>query len=348
MGRRGPHPRCRAVIPAPVPDDEPRRLAALGALGILDTGPEEGFDRVTRLAQRVLEVPIALVSLIDRDRQWFKSNLGLDGAPADRDLAFCAHAIVGSGPMVVEDALVDPRFSDHPSVLDDPSIRFYAGVPVLTPDGHAVGTLCVIDHAPRRLDDADLSALTDLASVVEHELAIRHQSVTDRLTGLYNRRGLDLAGPGLVELADQLGHPLSLLFVDLDDMKPINDRYGHAAGDEALVAGATLLRRVVRRADLVARIGGDEFVVVLSGAGTDEVGSIVRRLGRAVVELNADSGRPWDLRLSVGTATRVPGGEPFERLLDRADAAMYRAKQSTRAGAAHPASRRGTHPGGAH
>jgi diguanylate cyclase (GGDEF)-like protein len=316
---------------ADLPDDETQRLAALSALGILDTPADESFDSVTRLAQRVFDVPIAVVSLVDRDRSWSMSHQGIGGGDTDREIAFCAHTILTPDAMVVENTLEDPRFSDNPFVLDDPSIRFYAGMPLSTPDGHRVGTLCVIDRTPRTLGATDLAMLGDLAGMIEHELMIRHESVTDRLTGLYNRRGLELAGERAVVAADLDGRPLSVLFADLDGMKTINDEHGHAAGDLALVEGADLLRRVFRGADLIARLGGDEFVVVLSGADTADVGSIIGRLGRAVIEFNVDSSHPWDLALSTGSATRAPRGETFEELLARADAAMYSLKRSRRA-----------------
>ncbi|UDY37861.1 GGDEF domain-containing protein [Dermatobacter hominis] len=324
------------MIPAPLPDDESQRLAALAALGILDTDPEESFDRVTRLAQRLFDVPVALVSLIDRDREWYKSNQGMAGTgSADRSAAFCAHAILSSGPTIVEDARLDPRFHDHPAVLDDPDVRFYAGVPLRSPTGHPMGTLCVIDRTPRTVPAEDLAMLVELAAIVEHEFAIRHESATDRLTGLYNRRALDLAGPGLVDLADQLGHPLTVLFVDLDGMKPINDGHGHAAGDVAIVECATALRRVLRQADVVARVGGDEFVAVLSGVGVADAGKVVTRLQRAATEFNAGSDHAWDLCMSVGVATREPAagggtGATFEEVLRRADADMYEHKRSFR------------------
>jgi phosphoribosyl 1,2-cyclic phosphodiesterase/FixJ family two-component response regulator len=160
---------CRWV-PAPVPDDERERLQALSRLGVLDTDPEERFDRITRLASAVLGVPIALVSLVDTDRQWFKSSHGLDTRQTPRDVAFCAHAILGDDVFVVPDALLDPRFADNPLTTGEPRVRFYAGCP-LSVGGHRVGTLCLIDHRPRQLDEAQLHLLRDLADLVRQELA---------------------------------------------------------------------------------------------------------------------------------------------------------------------------------
>ena len=155
---------------APVPADEERRLRALQQTGLLDTEAEERFDRYTRIAAALFDVPIALVSLVDRDRQWFKSRTGMDVSETARDKAFCAHVILDSDVMQVPDALVDDRFADNPLVTDEPRIRFYAGAPLSLGDGSAVGTLCVIDHRARNLDQDQLQLLSDLAKLVEREL----------------------------------------------------------------------------------------------------------------------------------------------------------------------------------
>ena len=137
------------------PSDETQRLRALRSLQILDTLEEERFDRITRLARRMFDVPIALVSLVDEDRQWFKSRQGLDACESGRDVSFCGHAILHERALVVPDSLEDARFMDNPLVAGPPHIRFYAGHPVHAPDGSRVGTLCIIDHVPRDLSAED-------------------------------------------------------------------------------------------------------------------------------------------------------------------------------------------------
>ena len=166
---------CR-WIRARLPSDEKDRLAALQQLQILDTPMEERYDRITRLAADALSVPIALISLVDENRQWFKSCIGLDVRETGREEAFCAHAVVDDATLVVSDTLLDERFADNPLVVDAPHIRFYAGCPVHAPDGHALGTLCIIDTQPRQLQDREVSILENLAAMVETELAKQTQA----------------------------------------------------------------------------------------------------------------------------------------------------------------------------
>src|SRR5690242_9502960 len=137
---------------APVPDNETDRLAALYSLNILDSAPEQDFDDIVALASNVCSTPMSLVTLVDMDRQWFKARCGQDLVETSRELSFCAHAILGRDLLVVPDATKDARFSDNPTVTVDGGIRFYAGAPLVTTEGYALGTLCVIDNEPRQLD----------------------------------------------------------------------------------------------------------------------------------------------------------------------------------------------------
>ncbi|MEO2035076.1 MAG: GAF domain-containing protein, partial [Planctomycetaceae bacterium] len=151
---------------APIPDSESARLDALRQYRLLDTSPEDAFDDITTLAAQICGVPIALMVLLDDDRQWFKSRVGLDAQQTSRDHAFCAHAILKDELLVVEDARSDDRFSSNPLVTGNPDIRFYAGAPLVNSEGHALGTLCVIDRKPRKLDSRKSSALEILARQV--------------------------------------------------------------------------------------------------------------------------------------------------------------------------------------
>ena len=161
---------------APLPGNETERLAALKEYHILDTGAEQSYDDITILAAHICKVPIAMISLVDEVRQWFKSKVGVDQQQTSRDVAFCAHAILQNGPFTVRDATKDRRFADSALVTGEPHIRFYAGIPLINPEGLALGTLCVIDRQPRRLSAAQLKALQALSRQVMALLELRRVS----------------------------------------------------------------------------------------------------------------------------------------------------------------------------
>jgi GAF domain-containing protein len=172
------NPRRAAVhSKPPTPANEAARLSALLQYRILDTAPEEIYDKFTRLASYICKTPISLVSLVDHDRQWFKSRVGLDAESTPRDMAFCAHAICDREITVVEDATADPRFSSNPLVTGDPRIRFYAGAPLINEEGLALGTLCVIDHQPHHLAPEESAALGDLSKLLIATLELRRTAI---------------------------------------------------------------------------------------------------------------------------------------------------------------------------
>jgi len=158
------------MLSAPIPANEDERLQALRDLLILDTPPEQRFDRIVEFAAAEFNVPVAMLTLVDSRRQWFKARFGLPICETARDISFCGHAIHSAAILVVPDARVDERFVDNPLVTDDPYIRFYAGAPLLLPSGHAVGTLCLIDRRVRKLDAVELSILSTLRDLVVEEI----------------------------------------------------------------------------------------------------------------------------------------------------------------------------------
>ena len=335
-----------------VSDHEEARLAALRNYEVLDTLDEDAYDDITKLASFICATPIALISLVDKDRQWFKSSVGLQVQETPREHAFCAHAILKSNEvMVVEDASVDGRFAHNPLVTGEPSIRFYAGAPLVTPTGQAIGTLCVIDREPRSLSSNEAQALRALSRQIVTQLELRRVvielehlnkeqttyrtviedlnakleavSVTDSLTGLKNRRAFDSV------LKDQLAYsarsksPLSLLLLDLDKFKNYNDTYGHVAGDEALRLVAQALKSHARPYDLVARYGGEELAIILPNTRAQDARFVAERVRRAIEEI------AWPnktVTVSVGAATLIPGMSPTI-LITLADQALYAVKR---------------------
>ena len=199
------------TVPAALPADEADRLASLRTRNILDSDREERFDRLTRLASTLLETPIAAISLIDADRQWFKSEVGLGITQTPRDVAFCSHAILDRQPMVIEDAAADPRFMSNPLVTGEPNIRFYAGAPLMTPEGHCLGTLCVIDSRPRTLDLRQLQVLRDLSAIAADELALGRSLEMERAERLRAEHAAAEKARVLAVVAHEVRNPLGAI-----------------------------------------------------------------------------------------------------------------------------------------
>jgi diguanylate cyclase (GGDEF)-like protein len=315
------------------PADENSRVSTLRALNILDTAPEERFDRLTRLAKRLFGVPIALVSLVDADRQWFKSCVGLPEGVSEtsRDVSFCGHAILHDEILTIPDALADQRFADNPLVTGAPKIRFYAGCPLSVPNGSKLGTLCLIDVEPRELDDDDRALLHDLAKMAEQEIAAVQLATLDELTMISNRRGFVALAQHAINVCRRLERPATLFFFDLDRFKQINDTFGHAEGDRALVSFSAALRETFRDSDVIGRLGGDEFVVLSTNTAQAERADVMARLQAKLAELNAREQRGYEILFSVGAialdAQRHTG---MDEMLQEADAQMYSNKQARR------------------
>ena len=312
-----------------IPDNEWRRLEALQSLDILDTPSEDRYDCVTRLARHMFSVPIALVTMVDSNRQWFKSCAGLSTRETPRSVSFCGHAILGNEVFVIPDTLSDERFMDNPLVVEEPYIRFYAGCPYRAPDGSNLGTLCIIDREPRELSQEDVQALRDLASVVEREVAFLQMATVDELTQIYNRRGFMMTAEHTLPFCRRHSVPVSLVFVDLDNFKTVNDTVGHAEGDRVLSVFARKLGEVCRESDVLARLGGDEFAILLTNTGRNQAEEFVARV-REVVE---DGPRPADcdhgVVFSHGTIEFDPlRHQTIEDMLLEGDRLMYERKQS--------------------
>lgn len=324
------------MLPPPTLQDESARLAALHALDILDSEPEERFDRITRMARRLFDVPIALVSLVDADRQWFKSCQGLAVSETPREISFCGHTIVQDEMLIVPDALLDERFADNPLVVDEPHIRFYAGCPVAQRDGYKMGTLCLIDHRPRELSPEDLTMFADLAAMVEQELASMEMATTDVLTSLLNVRGFDVLASHMLMMSEREKRQATLLYIDLDGFKQINDACGHAEGDRVLVEFASILRHAFRESDVVARLGGDEFGVLIMGDSQGGVDRPLEVLARRVRARNAVADSRARLSYSVGKTDHAVGSHrTLAELKHAADGHMYAEKRRKRGEASH-------------
>ena len=334
-------------------DYERRRQSALERYRILDTDAEAAFDDLARLASTICATPGAVISLIDRDRQWFKARVGCRRVSTARSASVCDHAIrTPHGVLEVRDLREDPRFADN-EVLREDGIVFYAGAPILSADGYPIGTICVLDQRPRALDDGQRQALSALARQVQHLMALRnllgeqddqirhaergrdelerrHENLRqlarhDPLTGLLNRVALNelMSSPDAQAWMRQNGY--GLLLLDIDHFKQINDTFGHLHGDEVLCAVADAVRASIRTGDMALRYGGEEVLVILPSASDDGIREVARRINERIRTL--DMGHP--LTVSMGMAMGEAAANPRE-VFARADRAMYRAKAQGR------------------
>jgi diguanylate cyclase (GGDEF)-like protein len=310
-----------------IPKDEKSRLKTLASLNILDTFHEERFDRLTRMACKLFEVPIAMVTLVDDKRQWFKSCVGLNVSETARDISFCGHAILSDEVLVVSDAEKDVRFADNPLVIGDPHIRFYAGCPIKSLNGSRLGTLCIIDGKARAFSKQDLEFLKDLASMVERELAFIELATIDELTGLSNRRGFMTNARYIINLCDRQQISCSLIFIDLNGFKNINDKFGHAEGDKALADFANLIKSSFRNSDILARLGGDEFVVLLTDTSKSSAEISMSKFQKVIDEYYAAVNHGYGISYSYGiVGYDLNRHMTIERLLDDADSLMFEHK----------------------
>lgn len=349
------------MITPSLPASEPARLAALLRYDILDTGSEQGYEDLLAIAAGICGTSMGSVSLVDSHRQWFKAQRGLPVSETPRDIAFCAHAILQPQEiMVVPDARIDDRFHDNPLVTGTPHIRFYAGAPLVGSDGEAIGTLCVMDSAPRDLDTFQLQALAGLSrqivallelrlayqelrrhlserewyerhiqqyqqQLVEENAQLTEENLTDVLTGLPNRRACNAVMESALAASATSASPLALAIIDIDHFKLINDVHGHPVGDETLATVAQALKAQCGMHGLVARFGGEEFAAVLSDATLADAEQHCEHMRKAVEHLPQCA----PITVSIGVAAMRPG-DALGNLYARADKALYAAKHAGR------------------
>lgn len=313
--------------PTPVPADEDLRLRELERHGVLDQPSDPDLDRIVELASAIFGTPIALISLVDADRQWFLSSKGVEVRQTPREVAFCAHAITGPDVLVVPDALADERFRENPLVRQDPHIRFYAGAPLTTAAGHNLNTLCVIDREPRLPSDQQLQQLRWLAQLVMRELELRRRSQFCPVTGLLNRYTFLAQGQLEFDRCLRQHSPLALLCLDIDNFRQINHRWGHAAGDAVLLDLCRLLLSFLREEDLAGRLGDEEFALLLVNSDAAAAMALAERLRSAVAAMRGVySHSDYRLRISGGLTVADRSDTGFDAMVVRADRALELAK----------------------
>lgn len=312
--------------------DEDGRIAALERLNALDTAPEEPFEKIVNLVRTILRVPMATVTLVDRDRQWFKAHRGMPAQETPRSVSFCTHTIQQRDPLIVEDALLDSRFADSPLVQGDPHIRSYAGIPLRTPEGYNVGALCAIDTQPRTFSATDVAILTNFANIVTDELELRLIAQRDHLTSALTRRGFIEQAEKELARFSRYGRASSLIMLDVDHFKSVNDSYGHPAGDQVLRQIAELCNTAMRSSDSFGRVGGEEFALLLPEVGPAETLAAAERYRRLIEQHPFDiaGGRTLSITASLGVAPLTPSITSVDAWFAAADAWLYQAKRDGR------------------
>jgi diguanylate cyclase (GGDEF)-like protein len=310
--------------------DEPGRLAALQRYDVLDTPREAAFDRITGLVKAALQVPIAAVSLIDANRQWFKSCVGLDVSETARDISFCTHTIKAREPLCIPDAAADPRFADNPLVTGPPYIRSYLGAPLSSPDGYNLGSLCAIDTRPRDFDSSQLEVLKSFAAIVADEMELRRIAQIDFLTGAVTRRGFCVEADKAIARFVRHGRSSALLVLDIDYFKKVNDTFGHPAGDRVLQSVGGVLASASRATDVVGRLGGEEFGMLLVDADLAQARETAERLRQTLENAVVANDPPIQVTASFGIAMLDADALSFEAWLAKADRALYEAKRTGR------------------
>lgn len=322
---------------SPSPADEALRLLVLEECGLLDTPADPIFDAITDLAATLCDAPIALVSVADHTRQWFKARIGLKAEHTDRELAFCTHAITNGEPLVVEDAQADPRFFDNPLVSGGPGIRFYAGFPLVADRGTILGTVCVIDRVPRRLTTGQHKGLTRIAGMasalieerrrnrllVDHTARasdhLRRLALTDPVTGVLNQRGF-------LDQASWMGRgPGALVLIEMDSLDLIHSEWGPAAAD-AVAMGVTALVSRLARTGIVGRIQSSLLAAYLPDRDLDDGRALAERLRRILASSPLDAaGESYSATITAGVAA-VLGPRGIEAALAATDAALVEAR----------------------
>mgnify|MGYP003625916426 CR=1 FL=1 len=311
--------------------DEEGRVRALERLDILDSTNERPFEDIVGLVEQVLSVPICAVTLVDRERQWFKAERGVNAKETPRNISFCSHTIEEAEPFIIVDATADPRFANNPLVAGGLHIRSYVGIPLKTSDGYNIGALCALDVKPRHFTLPEIEILRSFAKMAMNEIELRQIATTDWLTGALTRGAWTERAEAELARYQRRIQPLSLLLFDIDKFKSVNDTFGHPAGDRVIATLAETCMTNLRKPDLFGRFGGEEFVALLPE--TDIAGAVrlAERCRQAfeATGTQLEDGQSLTCSVSIGAAENVAGAY-LSDLIARADAALYKAKESGR------------------
>ncbi len=329
------------------PMNEMTRIHDLKDLHILDTPINKQFERITRITKALFNVPIVAISLVDQERQWFKSIQGLDVCETSREVSFCGHTILQDEIFLINDTLLDQRFNDNPLVINEPKIRFYAGFPIKSKNGNKIGTLCIIDIKPRRFTADELEQLKDMAALVEDELLTQkinmlqseliqeldeaeRKNLTDPLTRVWNRRGIEAILFKQLTLCRSQEKYFGLALMDIDDFKDINDTYGHICGDHVLIEISKFFINSMRDNDSFGRWGGEEFLMIVDVTQKKKLLEILERLREKLHNTPIFyNGHQIQVTITVGVIlVDSSKKQSVSELVHLADTGLYEGKKS--------------------
>ncbi|WP_394779112.1 diguanylate cyclase [Undibacterium sp.] len=335
-----PHP----AIPRPA--DEAARLEALRRYSLLDSGTDADFDFLAEMAAFICEVPYAFITLVDAERVWVKSSFGRQAQQLPRDEEYCSWSILEDVSLHIPNLSADARTAYLPLTIGEPHYLMYCGANLITSDGYRIGTLCVMDTQMRALSGQQVKMLKRLAAQVMALIELRAKdrelsaalsvmqklATYDDLTGLLNRRALLARLQEEVERARRIVHPISVIMLDLDHFKQINDTHGHLAGDVVLHGVGKFMKEKLRVTDSAGRYGGEELCLILPGTTLEDAAVVAEKLRQALAAISfATSAGSIGVSASFGVVSGQPGPDlSAEALLDAADSAMYRAKEKGR------------------
>lgn len=299
--------------------------------GILEAPAHNSFDRMLRLAETALCTPIVLMSLGGRHHQWLRSSRRLDPVTDPRLVSLCDYAFEKNDFCVVSNTLQDPTLHNNPLVIGEPNIRSYAGVPLRRQNGIKVGAICAVDQKERAFTKDQLDLLGILAQLMAEQIELRQIATTDSLTGALTRRAFEVEITREYRRNSRYQHGLSVIVVDVDHFKKINDNYGHAAGDLVLKNVVSQIMQSLREVDFLGRMGGEEFVVGLPETGVDGATIVAERLREMIAGMEIISnGDRIGVTASFGIAALTRADRDWKEMLGRADVALYQAKQEGR------------------
>jgi len=306
------------------------RLLEFARLNPVATASEASFDLITRLVQQSLGVPAVAITLIDRDTQYLKARQGVAISTTPRCEAVCDIVVCSGKPLVIEDMQKDDRVVDNPAVLGPNGLRAYAGAPLTTRAGQHLGALCVLDTAPRSFSAEQIKLLTGFAALVSDQLELRAQADRDFLTNTLNRRGFETVLHREMGWIAGGGPSATLAMLDLDHFKKVNDTYGHPVGDTVLRALATLISGQIRKVDYLARLGGEEFAVLLPDTPIEDGMKVVNRIHESVAAFRLADFPDLTLTVSIGLIDITRRNKDAVAVMHDVDAAVYAAKANGR------------------